>query len=259
MENLEKYLQIAIEAARAGAKIALANFGNSNDARVKGNAKGLVTQTDLDAEKAILEILLSKTSFKVLSEESGLNGKSEGPVWVVDPLDGTNNFAHSLPFFAVSVALMNGNESWIGVIIDPVLNKEYSAAKGKGAFCNGKKFSAPVFNNEYIPTVFLNHGYNTIDRLKFQQLSKIFARETNILKLGTTALELCYVATGAADAFICSGDELWDFAAGIVIAREAGILFTDWKGKDWNGKNDHLLFAKPFVHAKLVEQIKDLQ
>ena len=259
MKNLEKYLKVALEATRAGAHVVIENFGKSNDSRVKGDAKGLVTQTDLDAEKAILDILSTKSEFKILSEESGSNGDSNGPVWVVDPLDGTNNFAHSLPFFAVSVALMDGDESLIGVIIDPVHNNEYYALKGGGAFCNGKKMEVPEFNNEYIPTIFLNHGYAEADRKKFQQLSKILALDNNILKLGTTALELCYIASGSVDAFVCSGDEIWDFAAGIVIAKEAGIIFTDWKGNSWKEKGDHLLFSRPEIHKKLVAQISSLQ
>ena len=93
----------------------------------------------------------------------------------------------------------------------------------------------PEFDNEYIPMLFLNHGYPEIDRSKFKELSKRLASDYNILKLGTTALELCYISSGSVDGFICSGDELWDFAAGIVITQEAGCIFTDWHGNPWDG------------------------
>ncbi|MEN8116654.1 MAG: inositol monophosphatase family protein [Bacteroidota bacterium] len=254
-----KNLDIALEAAWAGARVVLQNFDKSKDFQVKGNSKGLVTQTDLQAEKAILDLLLAKSDYKILSEESGSLGRNEGPVWVVDPLDGTNNFARSLPFFAVSVGLMDRAESLVGVIIDPVQNKEYYAAKGEGAFCNGERLQLTKFNTDYIPMLFLNHGYAETDRKKFEDLSKLLASTHNILKLGTTALELCYLANGSGDGFICSGDELWDFAAGIVIAQEAGCIFTDWQGNPWDGKNEHILFARPEVHADLVKTIKDLQ
>jgi len=259
MKQKNSNLLIALEATRAAAKIVSENFGKLIQSKVKDNAKGLVTQTDLEAEQAILSILQSQSGYRILSEEAGSTGKKDGPVWVVDPLDGTNNFTYSLPFFAVSVALMNGSESQLGVIIDPLHNKEYCAIKGGGTFCNGNQISLPEFRTDYMPTIFLNHGYPESDRTKFKKLTNRLAADNNILKLGTTALELCFVASGSADAFICSGDELWDFAAGIVIAKEAGITFTDWKGNPWDGKGNHLLFAKPEIHQKLVAQIKDLQ
>jgi myo-inositol-1(or 4)-monophosphatase len=226
---------------------------------VKGDAKGLVTETDLKAEKVILDILSSKSNYGIISEESGLLQKSSGPKWVVDPLDGTNNFARSIPLFAVSIGLMDGNESMLGVIIDPINKKEYFATKNGGAFCNGEKIVLPEFDKEYIPMLFLNHGYPEIDRSKFKELSKRLASNYNILKLGTTALELCYISNGSVDGFICSGDELWDFAAGIVIAQEAGCIFTDWQGNPWDGKTKHLLISRVEIHKEIVNIIKNLQ
>ncbi len=259
MTDFSTDLQIAIKAARAGAKVVLENFGKSKDSRVKGDSKGLVTATDLAAERAILDILSAESDYAILSEESGSLQKGNGPVWVVDPLDGTNNFARSISLFAVSIGLMDGNESLLGVIIDPINKKEYYAIKGGGAFCNGKKIIHPKFDTDYIPMLFLNHGYPEVDRAKFKELSKRLASDFNILKLGTTAVELCYIVSGSVDGFICSGDELWDFAAGIVITQEAGCIFTDWQGNPWDGKSNHLLISKPEIHSKLVELIKDLQ
>src|SRR5665811_1370646 len=126
MTDFTKDLEIALKAAHAGAKIVSENFGQSKDSRVKGNSKGLVTETDLASEKAILEILLADSDYEILSEESGTSNKNTGPKWIIDPLDGTNNFARALPLFAVSVGLMNGNESPVGVIIDPVNNRAVS-------------------------------------------------------------------------------------------------------------------------------------
>lgn len=225
MTNLHNDLEIAREAAQAGASIILENYGKSKDSRVKGNSKGLVTNTDLEAEKVILEILKSKSNHGILSEESGLLGTDGGFKWVVDPIN----------------------------------QKEYFAISGGGAFCNSEKITLPKFDTNYSSMLFLNHGYAEIDREKFKKLSKRLASNYNILKLGTTALELCYIAEGSVDGFICSGDELWDFAAGIVIAKEAGCIFTDWEGNSWDGKNNHLLFARPEIHEELVEVLKDLQ
>lgn len=255
----QKNLKIALKAARAGAKVIAENFGKVQNSRVKGNAKGLVTSTDLKAEKAILEILKNESDYGILSEESGATVKSGELKWVVDPLDGTNNFARSLPFFAVSVALMKGNETLVGVIIDVPGQKEFYALKGEGTFLNGNKITLPEFEKDYIPMLFLNHGYAETDRDKFKKLAHLLASDFNTLKLGTTALELCYIAEGAVDGFICSGDEVWDFAAGIVIVEEAGYVFTDWQGNPWDGKNHHLLICRKEIHAQLVEKIKVLQ
>lgn len=253
--NLSKCLDIALRAARAAAIKITKQIGNTSNAKVKGNAKGLVTDTDLAAEKAIIEVLKSESEFGILSEESGYSGEESLIQWVIDPLDGTNNFARSLPFFAVSVGLMKGKESLVGVIIDVVNKKEYYATKKGGAFCNGEKIILPEFDTEYIPMIFLNHGYDEAHRDKFKKFTMATASSYNTLKLGTTAIELCHVATGAVDAFICVGDELWDFAAGMVITQEAGCIFSDWQGNPWDGKTNQLLVARPEVHPGLLEII----
>ncbi len=259
MNDYSRDLQIALKAARAASKVILENYGKSKSSNVKVDAKGIVTATDLAAEKAILEILSSESDYEILSEESGTTNRGGGKRWVIDPLDGTSNFARSLPLFAVSIGLMESNESLVGVIIDPINQKEYYATKGGGAFCNGEKVVHSKFNTDYIPMLFLNHGYPEADRTKFKELSKRLASDFNILKLGTTAVELCYIANGSVDAFICSGDELWDFAAGIVITQEAGCIFTDWQGNTWDGKGSHLLISRKEIHAQLVGLIADLQ
>jgi myo-inositol-1(or 4)-monophosphatase len=258
MTDFSKELNVARKAAEAASIVIRKRFGEASNARVKGDAHGLVTDTDLEAEKAIFDVLKSETSFTILSEESGLLNEKSGLKWVVDPLDGTNNFARSLPLFTTSIGLMEDNEFVVGVISEPLSLKTYYATKGGGAFCNDKKIELPVFNNDFNPMVFLNHGYDEFDRNKFKMLANRLASIFDTLKLGTTALELCHVATGSVDAFICSGDALWDFAAGAVITTESGCKFTDWQGNPWDGKGTQLLFARPEIHQKIVDLIKDI-
>lgn len=255
MHSLSSDLSIALEAARAGADVIRQRFGDSSNARVKGEAQGLVTDTDLAAEQAIFEVLKKHSSYNILSEESGLLRNEPGKKWVVDPLDGTSNFARGIPLFAVSIGLMEGNDFMAGVIIDPILQNEYYAEKGGGTFLNGKKITLPALQPDFTPCIFLNHSYSETDRNHFIQLAKQFAVPYDTLKFGTTALELCYLATGSADAFICSGDSLWDFAAGVVIATEAGAVFSDWQGNPWDGKGDKLLIARPEIHNSVVKQL----
>ncbi|MFW5755100.1 MAG: inositol monophosphatase family protein [Tangfeifania sp.] len=258
MNNLSPELNIALKAARAGAEIIQERFGNIPKTRIKSESETVVTDTDLAAEKAILKVLREKSDYGIISEESGSTGLTDGPQWVVDPLDGTSNFARALPLFAVSVALMHGSQSLVGVIIDPVLQNEYYAEKGKGAFCNGEKLAIPTSRNDKGINIFLNHGSSDSDKLKCARINEKLCSGYRLRKLGTTALELCYVANGSFDGFICSGDELWDFAAGIVIAEEAGCIFSDWQGNPWKRGENHLLFAWPEIHRGLVENLKGM-
>lgn len=259
MNQLSENLEIALKAARAGAEIVRERFGNIPKTRIKSESETIVTDTDLAAEKAILKVLRENSDYGIISEESGQTGLTDGPQWVVDPLDGTSNFARALPLFAVSVGLIHGSQSLVGVIIDPVLQDEYYAEQGEGAFCNGEKMEVPKFRNDQGINLLLNHGSSDNDKLKCASLSEKLCTDYRLRKLGTTALELCYIANGSFDGFICSGDELWDYAAGMVIANEAGCIFTDWQGNTWKRGENHLLFARAEVHGKLVENIRDLQ
>jgi myo-inositol-1(or 4)-monophosphatase len=125
-------------------------------------------------------------------------------------------------------------------------------------FATEKKISIPAFQPGFTSCIFLNHSYGETDRNHFIQLAKKLAVSYDTLKFGTTALELCYLATGAVDGFVCSGDSLWDFAAGVVIATEAGCIFSDWQGKLWDVKGDKLLISRPEIHRDLVEKISEL-
>jgi myo-inositol-1(or 4)-monophosphatase len=256
MKNLSAELNIALKAARAGAEIVRERFGNIPKTRIKSESETIVTDTDLAAEKAILKVLRENSDYGIISEESGQTGFTDGPQWVVDPLDGTSNFARALPLFAVSVGLVHGSQSIVGAIIDPVLQDEYYAEKGEGAFCNGEKLEVPVSRNDKGINIFLNHGSGIADKLRCAKLNERLCIDYRLRKLGTTALELCYIANGSFDGFICSGDELWDYAAGIVIATEAGCVFTDWNGDPWKREEDKLLFARPEVYKELINILK---
>ena len=258
MPDIKDDLLIALMAARAGASVVREQFGRIGGMRIKESSNTIVTETDLAAEEAILKVLTRESDYTIVSEESGVTGESAGPRWIVDPVDGTANFARHLPLFAVSVALAEGKNLFAGVIIDPVHKEEYYASLNRGAFCNNEKL-APHAGNNRMPALFLNHGHKDGDKKRCAEVAQRLSTKYNLRKLGTTALELCYVAKGMFDGFICSGDELWDFAAGVVIAREAGFLFTDWNGEAWDGNSNFILIARPEIHGNLIEEINGLQ
>jgi myo-inositol-1(or 4)-monophosphatase len=258
MSNLSADLQTALKAARAGAMVIRSQYGKVQDVQIKSDSNTLVTGTDKAAEAAILDVLIKESDYCILSEESGLTGSKNGPVWVVDPLDGTSNFARMLPLFAVSLALVRDAEILAGVIIDPIHGGEYYAMKGGGAFCNNTLLK-PEKPLHKVPALFLNHGSDTSDKLNYAELTRRLSTDYNLRKLGTTALELCYVAAGLFDGFICSGDEIWDFAAGVLIASEAGSAFSDWKGRKWDGKGNYIMITRPELQAQLLQKTFDLQ
>lgn len=250
--------ELARSAAERGAAIIRERFGQILEIEEKANQKGLVTEVDKQAEEVILGLLQS-SSYGVLAEETGLSvGKSKA-MWVIDPLDGTTNFVRGLPFFAVSVALVLDRKPLLGVIVNPLTGDEYCAIRGKPTLVNGKRVKIDSKKQQKTPSYFVNHGYDIEDRKRFAEVTRRLACKSYLRKLGTTALELCYVAAGHVDAFVCSGDELWDFAAGLVIAEGANCVISDWRGKPWDGSSTYVLVSHPKWHESLVDSISDLQ
>ena len=249
---------MAREAAQLGAEILRRRYRSAFKVENKIGDKGVVTEIDRESEQAILQLLRARSEYAILSEEAGSSGGTAGPVWVVDPLDGTTNFSRGLPLFSVSVALMDAGTVLVGAIADPLNETLYSAELNSGAFLNGERLVPPDCV-EGSPAVFVNHGYAAEDRLRCAEVIKRLITSFSIRDYGTTALELCYVASGRVDAFICSGDELWDYAAGLRLAEEAGCVVTDWHGRPWNNSSSYILVAKKQIHSQLVDIIVDLQ
>jgi myo-inositol-1(or 4)-monophosphatase len=249
----------ALEAARLAAEPINKLFGNIKQAETKDDNKGIVTQADKEAESRILEYLTKNTPYGILSEETGSTGTDSGPQWVVDPLDGTTNFAQGLPLFAVSIALVEGDDLQIGVILDPLTGDEYYAEKGKGAFKNGNKLWRKENRAGQPPVLLLDHGYQIKDRKLYAELVNRFVETSYLRSLGASTVELAHIAAGNADAFICSGDELWDVAAGVLLAREAGFKTSDWQGNAWSSDSKYELICHPGYYDMVVEKIEDLQ
>lgn len=250
--------QLAKTAAELGAEVIRRRFRTTFSVEQKVGDKGVVTEVDHEAEQAILRLLRENSSFDILSEEDGASGGGSGPRWVVDPLDGTTNFSRGLPLFAVSVALLDSAEVRVGAIADPIGNIVYAAERGRGVFAGADKLSRPPRCNGS-PAVFANHGYAVDDCLRCAEVIKRLGATCSMRGFGSTALELSYVASGRADGFLCSGDELWDYAAGLRIAMEAGCRVSDWRGRDWDNSSSYVLVAAPDIHASLVAAVRDLQ
>jgi myo-inositol-1(or 4)-monophosphatase len=204
-------------------------------------------------------MLQANSSYAIMSEETSPDESSRDLSWIVDPIDGTTNFASKIPLFAVSVALLRDQDVILGVILNPMTDECFYAEKGKGAYLNGQPLQVAAKTDPGATILFLNHGYPATDRKRYATLADRLGTTFFVRTFGPTALELCYLARGCAAGFICSGDELWDFAAGIVLVEEAGGKVTDWKGRHWDRSTSFILASNTSCHEELIAQIADLQ
>jgi len=214
---------IAEKAARAAGDL-LAAMMPTGTAVLSAEGRDIKTQADHDAEAAILA-LLAETGYPVLAEESGGAGRPDSgtPFWVIDPLDGTLNFSHGLPLCCVSIALMAGRDSLVGVIHDFNRGECFSASLGGGAHCNGEPIRVSTETNPKQAVVMTGtptHG--DFSDAGLRPLLDRIQRFKKVRLLGSAALMMAYVAAGRADAYAEDDIMLWDVAAGLCLVREAG-------------------------------------
>ena len=255
---LSEDLNIAIEAAQHAGYVVINALQTDIIAETKGN-KGLVTEFDQRAEQAIIETLQAKSTYSILGEETGRTDTASHKFWVVDPIDGTTNFSRMLPLFAISIALMQDSDILLGVIFNPYTKEYFYAEKGHGAFLNGSPIQVSTNRLPAKSIVLLDHGYAEADLERITTVYRQLGPKYSLRLLGTTALALTLVANGKADAFISVGDELWDFAAGVLLVQEAGGSFTDWRGRPWDGQTPFIFASNSRLHESLLPYIRNLQ
>ncbi len=243
-----QHLEVAITAARAGAKELMARRDN-RVVREKA-PKDLVTDADLASQQAIRSILLSAfDQYAFVGEEEGetepphsvRRGDADAPpCWVVDPLDGTINYVHRLQSFAVSIALHAQGKMRLGVVYDPVTEEMFTSIDGQGAHCNGEPLhvSGQTAIGDSLLACSFPAGVQGGDP-EVQRFIRVLERCRSLRRLGSCALNMCYVSAGRLDAYWATAVCPWDSAAGTVIAREAGASLTGFDGSafdDWNPK-----------------------
>ena len=244
----EQHLSIAVEAAQAGAR-ELMSRRVDRVVREKG-PKDLVTDADLASQQAIRAVLMDAfDNYVFVGEEEGENDPPESvrsgdpsapPCWVVDPLDGTVNYVHRLQSFAVSIGLYAQGKMRMGVIYDPVTDQLFTAIDGHGAHVNGEAIRTSDCENLDSALVACSFpaGVKGTDP-EVARFVRILERCRSLRRLGSCALNMCYVSAGRLDAYWATNVAPWDCAAGIVIAREAGATLTAYDGSkfdDWNPK-----------------------
>ncbi|SMO80552.1 inositol monophosphatase family protein [Gracilimonas mengyeensis] len=236
--NYTRELETAKEAAREAATIIREYASKASfDIKLKGK-NDLVTDADVSAEKKIIEII--KGTFpedEILAEESQKKiALPEGRVWIIDPIDGTTNFAHNFPFYCVSIALWDEQEAKVALVLEVAHDEWFTAVKGEGAWLNGESISISPTNDpaaSLIGTGFPYSNLNLVDNY-LKLFRRMMEKTHGVRRPGTAAWDLCNVACGRFEGFYEYGLSPWDVAAGTLIIQEAGGVVTDWKGgNDW--------------------------
>jgi myo-inositol-1(or 4)-monophosphatase len=251
---LTKELEGAISAAREAGEVLRKGFGWQHSVRYKGEVD-LVTEVDEQAERVIKEILLGAfPSYGMLAEESGRSSGHEDARWIVDPLDGTTNYAHGLPILCVSIALERAGEVVVGVVHDPMRQETYLAERGGGATLNGEPIR--VSDTDELIQALIATGF-PYDRAEMPEALELFGRFAAITRgmrrLGSTALDLCYVAAGRLDGYYERGIWAWDIAAGGLILEEAGGKVTDYRGAGLNLEGRQIVASNGYLHSAMME------
>ena len=254
-----KELLISKKAAKEAGKFLKKEFNlwkRGSEKKKKHNET--VTWCDKKAEQIIFKhIKKAFPKYNILSEESGLKNKSSEYSWIVDPLDGTNNFTVHNPLFTTSIALLHKNEVVIGIIYVPMIDEMYYVVKNKGAYKNNKKIKVSAIKKIKDSYITYCHGLGIKDHKKaFQIYENFHIKARGCRHLGSTTLELAMVANGYTEALIIPSTKLWDIAAGILLIQEAGGNIIDFKGNDWNIKSKSLIATNGNIDKNILNYIK---
>ncbi len=254
-DDLQRFLDIATEAASAGGAVLQHYWGNLSDIRQKRRPGDLVTEADKAAEKEVLTVLnLHLPDHAILAEESGSIGQqTDGLLWAVDPLDGTTNYTHQYPFCSCSVGLLIDGKPAVGAIFDPVHNALFRAAKGLGATCNREPISVSITESLANSLLVTGFGYDrreTIDN-NYAEFCHLTHLTQGVRRGGAASMDLAYVACGRLEGYWERGLSPWDVAAGVILVEEAGGQVTAYDQSPFDIESGRILATNEKVHSEL--------
>ncbi len=260
---MEPMLNIALKAARKAGEVIESAFGRLDLVNVEEKGRNdYVSEVDRKAEaEVIYHLKRAYPDHKFLGEESGATGNPDSEYeWVIDPLDGTTNFLHGIPHFAVSIACLRRGQLTHGVILDPIKREEFTASRGQGASANGRRLRVSKcqgLDGALIGTGVPFNGFalEHIDAY-LASLKDIASQTAGIRRPGAAALDLAYVAAGRFDGFWEMNLKPWDIAAGVLLLREAGALMADFKGGNDYMESGHIVGATPKVFKPLLKIVQ---
>ena len=245
MNSISANLNIMIKASEKASKILIRDFGEIEKLQVsKKGPTDFVTNSDLKAEKIIIEELKkAKPNYSIISEENGTeNNKDKTNTWIIDPIDGTVNFLHGIPHFAISIALRSKEEIVSGVIFDPIKNEIFYAEKNNGAFYNNHRIRVSK-KNQLNDCLFVTGG-----KIKNEP-------DLPYRKSGCAALDMAYVASGRYDGYFQDNLNLWDIAAGIILVKEAGGIVNNIDLSI--NENIKIIASSTDISSKLLEKLNN--
>ncbi len=244
--------------ARGAGEILRAGYNKEHQVGYKG-VIDLVTEVDHQSEAYLLgEVRRDFPAHHIFSEESGIIQGNEDDIWYIDPLDGTVNYAHHVPIFCVSIGYAHRGELTLGAVYDPLRDELYLAERGQGAFLNGKPLRASVtteLQKSLLVTGFPYDTWNT-KQDNFANFVKLGKLTQGVRRLGSAALDLCYVAAGRFDGFWELALKPWDVAAGGLVCQEAGATVTNMFGQtDFISAPQSILATAPGIHAAMLAEL----
>ena len=245
MNSISPILNIMIKACEKASKVIIRDFGEVENLQVKKKGpKDFVTKTDKRVEKILIEELKkSKKNYSFISEETGtINNSDENNIWIIDPIDGTTNFLHGIPHFAISIALKSNNEITSGLIFDPIKNEMFYAEKNSGSFFNNRRIRVSKKDDLQDCLFATNH-------------EGAISSQLNLRYTGCAALDLAYVSCGRLDGYFHNKINVWDVAAGVLIIREAGGKVNDINKFDMN--NINIRASNNNIYNKMLENLKN--
>ncbi len=247
-------LPIAIKAARAAGEIIMSHLEAGSVEVYEKHEGETYTNCDVLCEKKIREIIGREfSSHDFLGEECGRSGEKSEYLWIIDPIDGTNNFIARIPFFAVCIALAVRGELAASVMFNPITNELFTSEKGKGAFLNGVQMSISRVHHLEHALIGFNAGKEGEGTLFLNAFHRLQPRAKRTRILGASALELAYVAAGKIDGFISMHSHLWDYAAAVLLVREAGGSVFNLQGEQWGFRDASVVAAPADLAAALLE------
>lgn len=260
MGQREQYLDFAFSCAERAGNIIKKGFNSEKDVFFKSFANP-VTQYDKASEALITGMIDKKYPRHSILTEEGLSRENDASIkWIIDPIDGTVNFTHRIPFVSVSIGLEIEKEIVLGIVYNPMLGEWFWAVKGEGAFFNRKKIHVSGVKDPGKSLIVTGFPYESEGRVEFlmKPLVKISNNFTGFRRLGSASIDMCYVARGSFEGFYEENLKPWDTAAGKVILEEAGGTLSDYSGKPYDIYKKTIIADNGLIHGDILSLLEDV-
>ncbi len=251
-------LEFAKELVKKGGLIAKnAQQNHALDYTLKPNEKAhLVTKYDTQIEEMMIKAIKREfPGHAIYGEETGNHSGTNGFTWLIDPIDGTSNFAHGLPLYCTMLALMHGGEVVVAAIYLPVLDELFYGEAGQGSFVNGKRLSVSKEESLERAFVYVERGGKEHDKWYVNLLSNSQSKVMGTRILGSCGIQMAFIAAGRMDGFISKGTNLYDRAPGVLFIKEAGGVIVNFKGEEYDVQDKDLVAANPSLAQKIVSDL----